>query len=114
MRWAPTVPDARRVLFANSGSESNDTAFKLVRYVQQRARAAVEEEDHRAQKGYHGVTVAAASLSRPAGDAPRTSTCRCPACVRVAARTSTAVREGRRVARGLRRPLADELEQTDR
>ena len=30
IRWAP-VPMAR-VLFANSGSESNDTAFKLVRY----------------------------------------------------------------------------------
>ena len=30
MRWAP-VPMGR-VLFANSGSEANDTAFKLVRY----------------------------------------------------------------------------------
>jgi 4-aminobutyrate--pyruvate transaminase len=30
MAWAP-VPMAR-ILFANSGSESNDTAVKLVRY----------------------------------------------------------------------------------
>ena len=32
-RWAPTPALQRgRVLFANSGSESNDTAFKLVHY----------------------------------------------------------------------------------
>ena len=61
MRWAP-VPMAR-VLFANSGSESNDTAFKLVR-MYNNARGLPRKKKIIARvKGYHGVTVAAASLS---------------------------------------------------
>ena len=73
IRWAP-VPMAR-VLFANSGSESNDTAFKLVRYYNNAHRPAREEEDHRSRQGLprrHGrgrVAVGAAddaSALRPA------------------------------------------------
>jgi 4-aminobutyrate--pyruvate transaminase len=61
MRWAP-VPMAR-VLFANSGSESNDTAFKLVR-MYNNARGLPRKKKILARvKGYHGVTVAAASMS---------------------------------------------------
>ena len=61
MRWAP-VPMAR-VLFANSGSESNDTAFKLVRMFNN-ARGLPKKKKILARvKGYHGVTVAAASMS---------------------------------------------------
>lgn len=61
MRWAP-VPMAR-VLFANSGSESNDTAYKLV-HMYQNARGLPHKKKILARvKGYHGVTVAAASLS---------------------------------------------------
>jgi len=61
MAWAP-VPMAR-VLFANSGSESNDTAFKLVAmYNNARGRPAKKKILARV-KGYHGVTVAAASMS---------------------------------------------------
>ena len=38
--WAPTPELSRgRVLFANSGSESNDTAFKLVRYYHNACRS---------------------------------------------------------------------------
>ena len=61
MRWAP-VPMAR-VLFANSGSESNDTAYKLVR-MYNNARGLPKKKKILARvKGYHGVTVAAASMS---------------------------------------------------
>jgi 4-aminobutyrate--pyruvate transaminase len=60
-RWAP-MPNAR-VLFANSGSESNDTAFKLVRYYNN-ARGRPQKKKIIARvKGYHGVTAAAASMS---------------------------------------------------
>jgi len=60
-RWSP-IPNAH-VLFANSGSESNDTAFKLVRYYNNaRGRPRKKKIIARAL-GYHGVTVAAASMS---------------------------------------------------
>ena len=61
MRWAP-VPMAR-VLFANSGSESNDTAFKLVRMYNNARGRPLKKKILARVKGYHGVTVAAASMS---------------------------------------------------
>ncbi|MFM9998305.1 MAG: aminotransferase [Burkholderiaceae bacterium] len=61
IRWAP-VPMAR-VLFANSGSESNDTAFKLVRYYNNALGRPLKKKIIARNKGYHGVTLAAASLS---------------------------------------------------
>ena len=63
-QWAPT-PALRegRLLFANSGSESNDTAFKLVRYVHNARGEPLKKKIIARQKGYHGVTAAAASLS---------------------------------------------------
>jgi len=61
MRWAP-VPMAR-VLFANSGSESNDTAFKLVRMYNNARGRPLKKKVLARVKGYHGVTVAAASMS---------------------------------------------------
>jgi putrescine aminotransferase len=52
-----------RILFANSGSEANDTALKLIRYywnLQDRP----EKKIHLSRNlSYHGVTMAAASLS---------------------------------------------------
>jgi len=61
MRWAP-VPMAR-VLFANSGSESNDTAYKLA-HMYNNARGLPRKKKILARvKGYHGVTAAAASMS---------------------------------------------------
>ena len=52
-----------RILFANSGSEANDAALKLIRYywnLQGRA----EKKIHLSREySYHGVTMAAASLS---------------------------------------------------
>ena len=56
------VPMAR-VFFANSGSEAVDTAIKLVWYVNN-ARGKPEKKKIIGRlKGYHGVTIAAASLT---------------------------------------------------
>jgi 4-aminobutyrate--pyruvate transaminase len=64
MQWAPTPALAKgRVLFANSGSESNDTAFKLVRYYNNARGKPTKKKIIARQKGYHGVTAAAASMS---------------------------------------------------
>ena len=60
-RWSP-MPNAR-VLFANSGSESNDTAFKLVRYYNNALGRPNKKKIIARVKGYHGVTAAAASMS---------------------------------------------------
>ena len=61
IKWAP-VPMAR-VLFANSGSESNDTAFKLVRYYNNAKGRPLKKKIIARNKAYHGVTAAAASMS---------------------------------------------------
>jgi 4-aminobutyrate--pyruvate transaminase len=61
VRWSP-LPNTR-VLFANSGSESNDTAFKLVRYYNNARGRPNKKKIIARVKGYHGVTAAAASLS---------------------------------------------------
>ena len=62
--WAPTEALRRgRLLFANSGSESNDTAFKLVRYYHNARGQPQKKKIIARQKGYHGVTAAAASMS---------------------------------------------------
>jgi 4-aminobutyrate--pyruvate transaminase len=62
------VPMAR-VLFAGSGSEANDTAIKLVRYYNHvRGRPEKRKIIARA-RAYHGATLAAASLNRPAARA---------------------------------------------
>ena len=62
--WAPTPAlKAGRMLFANSGSESNDTAFKLVRYYNNARGRPLKKKIIARQKGYHGVTAAAASMS---------------------------------------------------
>lgn len=56
------VPDAR-ILFACSGSESNDTAIKLIWY-RNNARGKPEKKKIIArERAYHGVTVATASLT---------------------------------------------------
>jgi 4-aminobutyrate--pyruvate transaminase len=60
-RWSP-LPNTR-VLFANSGSEANDTAFKLVRYYNNARGRPTKKKIIARVKGYHGVTAAAASLS---------------------------------------------------
>ncbi|HEX3430087.1 MAG TPA: aminotransferase [Rhizomicrobium sp.] len=53
----------RQILFANSGSEANDSALKLIRYFWNR-RGKPEKKIHLSRDySYHGVTMAAASLS---------------------------------------------------
>ncbi len=61
---AAVLPDGHtRLLFANSGSEANDTALKLIRYYWN-LKGRTEKKIHLSrQLSYHGVTMAAASLS---------------------------------------------------
>jgi putrescine aminotransferase len=52
-----------RILFANSGSEANDTALKLIRYYWN-LQGKPQKKIHISREfAYHGVTMAAASLS---------------------------------------------------
>ena len=61
---APTAAlRAGKVLFANSGSEANDSVVKLVRYYHNAIGQPRKKKIIARVKGYHGVTVASASLS---------------------------------------------------
>ncbi|MCY4034337.1 MAG: aminotransferase [Hyphomicrobiales bacterium] len=51
------------VFFANSGSEANDSAVKLIRYFWNLEGAKQKKTIISRQRAYHGVTMAAASLS---------------------------------------------------
>ncbi len=55
--------DLGRVIFANSGSEANDTAVKLVWYVNNALGRSAKKKIIARKRGYHGVTVATASLT---------------------------------------------------
>ncbi|HEV7368792.1 aspartate aminotransferase family protein [Arenibaculum sp.] len=61
VRLAP-VPMSKAFL-ANSGSEANDTAVKMVWYYNNAVGRPEKKKIISRQKGYHGVTVAAASLT---------------------------------------------------
>ena len=63
-KLATLLPEGHsRVLFANSGSEANDTALKLIRYYWN-LKGRPEKKIHLSREfSYHGVTMAAASLS---------------------------------------------------
>ncbi len=52
-----------RVLFANSGSEANDTAIKLIRYYNNALGRPAKKKIISRQRAYHGVTLATASLT---------------------------------------------------
>lgn len=52
-----------RVYFANSGSEANDTAVKLIWYYHNAIGKPEKKKILSRQMGYHGVTVASASLT---------------------------------------------------
>ena len=56
------VADAR-VFFANSGSEANDTAIKLIRYLNNALGRPDKKKIIARERAYHGVTVATASLT---------------------------------------------------
>jgi putrescine aminotransferase len=55
--------DLDRAFFTNSGSEANDTAIKLIRYYWNLRRQPAKKTIIGRTYGYHGVTLAAASLS---------------------------------------------------
>ena len=52
-----------RALFANSGSEANDTAIKLAWYVNNALGRPQKKKIISRQRAYHGVTIASASLT---------------------------------------------------
>jgi 4-aminobutyrate--pyruvate transaminase len=56
-------PGMAKVLFANSGSEANDTAIKLAWYVNNALGRPRKKKIISRQRAYHGMTVAAASLT---------------------------------------------------
>jgi len=63
-KLATLLPEGHKyILFANSGSEANDSALKLIRYYWNR-RGKPQKKIHLSREySYHGVTMAAASLS---------------------------------------------------
>ena len=52
-----------KVLFANSGSEANDTAIKLAWYINNALGRAQKKKIISRQRAYHGVTIASGSLT---------------------------------------------------
>ena len=63
-RLIAMTPDRlSHVSFTNSGSEANDTAVKLVWYYNNARGRPAKKKIIGRQKGYHGITVAAASLT---------------------------------------------------
>ena len=63
-KLAQLLPEGlERVLFANSGSEANDTALKLIRYYWNLKGKPRKKIHLSREMAYHGVTMAAASLS---------------------------------------------------
>jgi 4-aminobutyrate--pyruvate transaminase len=110
MRIAPT--GMSRVLFANSGSEANDTAVKLCWYVNNALGRPLKKKIVSRQRAYHGMTIAAASLTGLAFaqtdfDLPirASSTPDCP--------TPTAARCAARAKRPTPARLACNLEESD-
>jgi len=61
IRMAPA--DMGKALFANSGSEANDTAIKLAWYVNNALGRPQKKKIISRQRAYHGVTIATASLT---------------------------------------------------
>lgn len=61
MAWAP-VPMGR-VLFANSGSESNDAAWKIVHYINNVRGKPQKKKFIARERSYHGTTAVASTLS---------------------------------------------------
>ena len=59
--WAP-VPMGR-VLFANSGSESNDAAWKIVHYINNVRGKPRKKKFIARERSYHGTTAVASALS---------------------------------------------------
>ncbi len=53
-----------KVFFANSGSEANDTAIKILWYIANAAGTPRRKKILSREKAYHGVTIAAASLTK--------------------------------------------------
>ena len=91
-----------KVFFNNSGSEANDTAVKLVWYYNNAIGRPRKKKIIGRMKGYHGVTVAAGSLTG-LPYVTRISTCRSRTSATPIARTTIATASPARARRILRR-----------
>jgi 4-aminobutyrate--pyruvate transaminase len=60
-QWLPQGP--WKILYGNSGSDANDTQVKLVRYYFNAIGKPKKKKIISRQRGYHGVTIASASLT---------------------------------------------------
>ena len=90
-----------KVFFCNSGSEANDTQIKLVWYLNNARGKPQKKKIISRVKAYHGVTVAAASLTGLAGQSSRFR----PAAAGLSAHQLSAslpLRAGRRERGGIR------------
>jgi len=89
-----------KVFFCNSGSEANDTQVKLVWYLNNALGRPQKKKIISRVKAYHGVTLAAASLT---GRRPITAilTCRCLVFCTPAARITTGSRTRARLRKSL-------------
>ena len=65
LAMAPHAPDGpmAKVFFANSGSEANDSAVKLIWYANNALGRPKKKKIIGRRRGYHGVTVASASIT---------------------------------------------------
>ena len=95
-----------KVFFGNSGSEANDTQIKLFWYLNNALGRPQEEENHLPRiKAYHGVTIAAASLTGLARQSPRFRSAaagfRCTPAARIIIASREPARARQEFARGL-------------
>ena len=93
-----------KVFFANSGSEANDTAIKMVWYFNNAVGRPTKKKIIGRLKGYHGITMAAASPDRPARQPPQLR----PAAARLRPHHDAALLPRRQAGRdrgGVRHPL---------
>ncbi len=78
-RLAALLPDGHdHVLFANSGSEANDSALKLIRYYWNLKRRPQKKIHLSRDLAYHGVTFGARRRCRGSRPCIRNGICRCP------------------------------------
>ena len=98
-----------KAYFTNSGSEANDTAMKMIWYRSNALGQPARKKIISRIRGYHGVTIASASLTGlPNNHIP--STCRSPMCCTRRRRTTGARRSQTRAKEQFSSRLADDLE----
>ena len=100
-----------KVFFGNSGSEANDTQMKMVWYMNNALGRPNKKKIISRVRAYHGVTIAAASLTGLVEQSHAISICRSRACCTPVARTTIASPRTARPRKSSRPVCADELEE---